>query len=302
MELEEAWLLEVKRLSRLPAFPRNVGTPHQSRVEGEEEYLEFLRRNRMGTCYTAKYSWAQLERGLVDMLFFDFDLPELSDHTIAAVRELVLEEFRSPLVFFSGRKGFHVLVLIPETPWMLLDVKGWASTLKYEAAKWMDVGTTIRLNGLMRAVYTWNVEGGKFKVPVDMEASPAAIRGEIARASNPREVWMPPLRQDGEFARRLQRVEEKVELSGWLEAPGEPPACIKSKLDELKRTGELDHEARLLLVWYFHAAGVPAEQVISLFERYARDYNERITRYQVEYAYRKGYSPYSCRSIASMGM
>jgi len=61
-----------------------------------------------------------------------------------------------------------------------------------------------------------------------------------------------------------------------------------------------NHYARLALVWYLKWVGFDREQVIGFFAKYAKDYNERITRYQVEYAYglrgsRKDYLMPSCK-------
>ena len=68
------------------------------------------------------------------------------------------------------------------------------------------------------------------------------------------------------------------------------------------RSGDADHYARLALVWYLKWVGFDKEKVIGFFAKHARDYNERVTRYQVEYAYglrgaRRDWLMPSCRRM-----
>jgi DNA primase large subunit len=56
----------------------------------------------------------------------------------------------------------------------------------------------------------------------------------------------------------------------------------------------------LVLVWYLKWVGYTVEDVVSVFSRFAKDFNEKITRYQVEYAYglrgrREDWLPPSCK-------
>lgn len=58
---------------------------------------------------------------------------------------------------------------------------------------------------------------------------------------------------------------------------------------------------------YLKWVGYDKEKVIEFFARYARDYRERVTRYQVEYLYglrgsRKNYKMYSCKKMKELGL
>jgi len=85
------------------------------------------------------------------------------------------------------------------------------------------------------------------------------------------------------------------------------PPCIRAIIEAMIKVGDLDHYQRLILVWYLKWIGYGINQVIDFFKQYAKDYNERMTRYQVEYAYglrgsRKDWLMPSCRWLRDHGI
>lgn len=79
------------------------------------------------------------------------------------------------------------------------------------------------------------------------------------------------------------------------------PPCIKHAVEIMNKGENLPHSGRVMLATYMLAIGKSIEDVISLFQN-APDFNERITRYQVEHlAGTKGshtkYSVPSCEKI-----
>jgi DNA primase large subunit len=81
----------------------------------------------------------------------------------------------------------------------------------------------------------------------------------------------------------------------------EYPPCVKHALDIMNRGENLPHSARLMLATYMLAIGKPMDDIVEIF-RNAPDFNERITRYQVEHlAGSKGsrtkYSVPSCEKL-----
>ncbi|MFN4336475.1 MAG: hypothetical protein ACK4FV_02700 [Candidatus Nitrosocaldus sp.] len=90
-----------------------------------------------------------------------------------------------------------------------------------------------------------------------------------------------------------------------IERKGYPP-CILSILKALEQGNNPSHTARILLATYMLGIGKDVEEVCELF-RNAPDYNERITRYQVEHlaglrGNRVKYSCPSCSKVASQGL
>ncbi len=83
----------------------------------------------------------------------------------------------------------------------------------------------------------------------------------------------------------------------------EYPPCIKHAMEIINKGENLPHSARFMLATYMLAIGKTEEDVIEIFKN-SPDYNEKITRYQVEHlAGKKGshikYSVPSCDKLRS---
>ncbi len=84
------------------------------------------------------------------------------------------------------------------------------------------------------------------------------------------------------------------------------PPCIQVQLDRMKKGENIPHAARFLIASFFINRGYDIQSVINLFTT-APDFNEKITRYQVEQiAGKKGSGPKymvpSCSKLASEGL
>jgi DNA primase large subunit len=60
------------------------------------------------------------------------------------------------------------------------------------------------------------------------------------------------------------------------------PPCIKHAMEVMDRGENLPHSARLMLATYMLAIGKPVDEIVEMFKN-APDFNERITRYQVDH-------------------
>jgi DNA primase large subunit len=83
-------------------------------------------------------------------------------------------------------------------------------------------------------------------------------------------------------------------------ASGYPP-CVKHALEIMSRGENLPHSARVMLGTYMLAIGKPVDEIVAMFEN-APDFNEKITRYQVEHlagmrGSRTKYSVPSCEKL-----
>ncbi|MHA2130572.1 MAG: hypothetical protein ACW99L_11410 [Promethearchaeota archaeon] len=76
------------------------------------------------------------------------------------------------------------------------------------------------------------------------------------------------------------------------------PPCIQEILSKVKEGQNLVHTERLYIVWFLIALEYPEEEIINIFSALP-DFNRDKTGYQVRYAIRKGYTPYSCKSLKS---
>jgi len=96
--------------------------------------------------------------------------------------------------------------------------------------------------------------------------------------------------------KEMPKRERKIQIK-----PGDYPPCIVHLLDEVKKHHNLPHQARFFLAVYLIEAGMKDEQIISIFSNLP-DFEEKITRYQIEHARKQGYSVPSCSTVMSYGL
>lgn len=125
------------------------------------------------------------------------------------------------------------------------------------------------------------VEGGMAHLSSDETVR--LIRKELSEFINSRiqavnitfipEAFEKPVAELGSLAKKFS---EPVAFSG------DYPPCVKHAIEVLDKGENLPHSGRFLLATYLLARGQTADQIIPLFKN-APDYNERITRYQLEH-------------------
>ncbi len=81
----------------------------------------------------------------------------------------------------------------------------------------------------------------------------------------------------------------------------EYPPCISKIMDDLFKHKNLSHYARWALAVFLFNIGWSKESIIRLFSNLP-DFSEKITRYQVEHIFRKGYKMLSCDKMALYGL
>jgi DNA primase large subunit len=83
--------------------------------------------------------------------------------------------------------------------------------------------------------------------------------------------------------------------------PDKYPPCVTTALDMLKKGENLPHYGRFLLTTYLVNIGGSVEEIMSLYSR-SPDFNERITKYQVEHiaGLRGGRVKYTCPSCRTL--
>ncbi len=84
------------------------------------------------------------------------------------------------------------------------------------------------------------------------------------------------------------------------------PPCVKNIIEKLMRNENLAHHQRFALAVYMINIGADMEEIIDLF-RHAPDFNEKLTRYQIEHlaglrGSKRKYLMYSCDKMKSLGM
>ncbi len=82
---------------------------------------------------------------------------------------------------------------------------------------------------------------------------------------------------------------------------GEFAPCMKKLLEDLKTVENLSHTARWTLAVYLLNIGMKVDEVVKLFST-SPDFDESVTRYQIEHALKRGYKVPSCSSMDSYGL
>ncbi|MFP3235438.1 MAG: hypothetical protein RXR74_03390 [Nitrososphaeria archaeon] len=122
-----------------------------------------------------------------------------------------------------------------------------------------------------------------------------------ARVTSPPE-WL--VAAAAELSRELARA-RPAESAAPPASSGEYPPCVRSLLRRLESGENLPHFARFFLAAFLVNAGVPLDEIVAAFSR-SPDFNERITRYQVEHIAGarggKRYSVPSCAKLEALGL
>ncbi|TFG08352.1 MAG: hypothetical protein EU539_02655 [Promethearchaeota archaeon] len=79
------------------------------------------------------------------------------------------------------------------------------------------------------------------------------------------------------------------------------PPCIKTILNKANEGQNLIHNERLFLTWFLLSLNYTVDEVVNTFSTMP-DFDREKTTYQVNYAKKKGYSPYKCASLKSLSL
>ncbi|MEM3587013.1 MAG: hypothetical protein QXO71_06800, partial [Candidatus Jordarchaeaceae archaeon] len=105
----------------------------------------------------------------------------------------------------------------------------------------------------------------------------------------------------------LEKV-SKAEIEGIPKTVNKDafPPCIKALYDAASKGRHISHIGRFTLTSFLVNIGIPTENVIELFRNFS-DFNERMTRYQVEHiagerGSRTKYKPPKCDTLKTHGL
>ncbi|WP_415283705.1 DNA primase [Candidatus Nitrososphaera sp. FF02] len=126
------------------------------------------------------------------------------------------------------------------------------------------------------------VEGGQ--VFLDADETVRLVRNELAVliTGRVRAMTLPTLPRSIRAKADELRSELAPRYEYRTQAVTEYPPCVKHALEVMNKGENLPHSARLMLATYMLAVGKPVDEIVEMF-RNAPDFNERITRYQVEH-------------------
>lgn len=93
----------------------------------------------------------------------------------------------------------------------------------------------------------------------------------------------------------------EMDFKSGKELSGSYPPCVKSTLKKAQEGQNLTHTERLYIVWFLNSLNYPEDKIVNIFSTLP-DFNREKTTYQVRYAKKKGYIPYSCQSLKSYNL
>lgn len=82
---------------------------------------------------------------------------------------------------------------------------------------------------------------------------------------------------------------------------GDNPPCIEKLLELVKKHENLNHQARWSLAVYLVGKGMSIEKAVLLYSNLP-DFNEKITRYQLEHIKKRGYTMPGCSTMLTYGL
>ncbi len=114
------------------------------------------------------------------------------------------------------------------------------------------------------------------------------------------EARRPKIEAGGPRGRPKIRIEKGVIIEDAF------PPCMKDILDRARRGEHLSHHERFAIATFLLQLGAEIDQVVDVF-RNLPDFNEKITRYQVEHlaglrGSMKKYRTYSCEKMKTLGL
>ncbi len=131
-------------------------------------------------------------------------------------------------------------------------------------------------------------------------AVPLPLRPEVVGAVRERERELLD-----DVARRLPRPVGRSGGAGGPLAPALFPPCLRKMQRTLERGDNLSHAGRFCLAAFLHRAGASFETIVDAY-RGAPDFDESVTRYQVEHITTRdggrGYEPPNCDTLRSHGL
>lgn len=267
---------------------------------------------------------------LYDRIVYDFDdeeNPELAIRKAIEFAQSIERRFDcGTIVTYSGFKGAHVVIPLKKLiNWESYQLIWKALLVPYSFKKLVD-RNMLQWNRMDRIPYTWNVkrdkETGELRRGFCRIIYPKKLRAEefdwsLFESLDPSDIEILKVELPELIIRPVRRryigsgsgkPKEKLPTNiEDLTTCNAVPPCIKNLIDTVVKVGDLDHYQRVVLVLYLKWVGFSVDNVVGFFRRYAKDFNERIARYQVEYLFglrgsRRDYLMYSCDKMKQLGM
>lgn len=300
---------------------REAGNPQRTFLETSNSLIPYV-EEREATCESCflsvqPYRARDQVYGL-DKLFFDFDSkenPPNLDKTWKETRHFVstLKKFYglTPLITFSGRKGFHIYVWL----WQIVEFKPSQKALakavykrlqekllkglKYET---LDPEVLGDIKRLARVPYTTHEKSGLLCEPITQNRQsllvlPPALDGY--RKHGIQEQFFRKLVEEIKLEQKIEETRKRRRSSIHLPTDNHIRPCIIEAL-QTSLDGAYGHLMRLAIAVEYLNNGYTVDQIAFLFQTQG-DFDAKKTRTMVEHAKKRGYKPRKRETLQKYG-
>jgi len=291
---------------------REVGNPYRKWIHLPKDFIAFIRdcERLRKPCYLSVQPFKKRDEvyGL-DRLFFDFDSDGDLDKAWKGASDFAekLKRFYgiTPLITFSGRKGYHVYVFLWETiefkesqqhllkPIYSLLQDKLLKGLKYET---LDEGVIGDVKRLARVPYTTHEKSGLKCHPVTLKQQKLwvfSLKGY--RRHGITEAFFRKVVEEAKLQKKLNETLQKYPRR-HINFKGMRPCLL-----EALKNPQLDHKTRVAIVAEAYEAGLSIQEITKLFLSQA-DFNLELTEYQIRHIVEGGYKPFRRSTLRDMGV
>jgi len=300
---------------------REAGNPHRTFLETSNSLIPYIeeREAKCEPCFLSVQPYrARDEVYGVDKLFFDFDSkenPPNLDKTWNETHHFVntLKKFYSltPLIVFSGRKGYHIYVWLRQVVefrpsqeasakeiYTLLQKK-LLKGLKYET---LDPEVLGDIKRLARVPYTIHEKSGLICEPITQNRQsllvlPPALKGY--RKHGIQEELFRKVTEEVKLEQKIEECRKRRRSSIRLPTDNHIRPCIIEAL-QTSLDGKYGHLMRLAIAVECLNNGYTVDQVVALFQTQG-DFDAKKTRAMVEHAKKRAYKPRKRETLQKYG-
>jgi len=283
-------------------FPRKsmgLASKGQVVVNSLQDLYELVEASDRIDCFMQTHTVEDKARGLLYLIFVDIDLPNALDRA-RRILHRILHYLRvkydiSPYTQFSGAKGYHILI-----PLESIEVN--PPSLASDFLRFLQLKLSLGycdpqlLGDVVRLVRLPNTYNSK-AIKNDQDGLVRIVQEWDGRRLDTGLLWE-------EF--RLKKLEEELSRKEKKPKPEivdfdrkDPRPCIAEALRHPLKEGN-GHLMRLAVAAEYLNLGKSPSEIAQLFQ-YQSDYSYEKSLYFVEDAQKRGYKPFKCKTIQSLG-
>ncbi len=280
-------------------FPREYGLYRYPVVESAGNLAERILTDKNTDIYMAVFSQQQLETEMYDTILLDIESQSSHDDVLMAYNYMqTITSYALPTrLYFTGR-GFHAYydLKMPAVGKNTYKYVCQAFVRKYIGNYGYDKVVLGNNRAMARVVGSLNSKAKRFMIKV----SPYMSFKQIIKASKIGEhsFW-----KGNTFDFDYASLECEIAENLKIEVPPKKviddddyPDCIKTAINSLNETKELDAKERLFMA-SFLLKNNQYDKAYSIIKDNASDFKESYTTYQLNYLKRRNLNVYTCNNV-----